>query len=198
MLSGACPATYATFVHEIEEELQLRTAMQHALIPHIANLMWRIDRLPQAQADMFELELEKCADGEELSASQIIARRFSQEPTSNGFLLIGRYERGLHNQLLRLMSRYEWLKKHRPTTPIDEDEIMMAQRQRDAEVDAYVERCSRQYNDAAKRTQSKPTENTEISSESRKCAENDDAPLTKRTHCASVTSASDPLQSHPS
>src|SRR5688572_405872 len=115
-LEGECPAAYATFVRELEEELQPRTGMQRSLVPHIANLMWRIDRLPQAQADIFELELEKCAGrragargraggsagaggnasaragGETISASQVLARRFSDDPTRNGFLLIGRYE----------------------------------------------------------------------------------------------------------
>ena len=62
-LPGECSATYATFCREIEEELQPRTAMQHALLPHIANLMWRINRLPRAQADMFELELREMCEG---------------------------------------------------------------------------------------------------------------------------------------
>ena len=193
-LDGECAATYATFVREVEEELQPRTAMQRSLVPHIANLMWRIDRLPQAQAEMFELELEKCARagarGETISASQVIARRFSDEPTRNGFLLIGRYERGLHNQLLRLMSRYEWLKKHRPTPPVDEDEIRAAQREREARCDAYVEQCAREVNEAtaredddrAKRTQSKPMKNRDGASETAKDAKNDDARGTKRTH----------------
>jgi len=122
VLPGECAATYATFVREIEEELQPRTAMQHALIPHIANLMWRMNRLPQAQADMFDLELRKCAKRETLTASQVIARRFSDHPTDNGFLLLGRYERGLHNQLMRLMSRYDAMQKKRPTTPWPHDE----------------------------------------------------------------------------
>src|SRR5687767_8036886 len=88
-LEGECAATYATFVREVEEELQPRTPLQRSLIPHIANLMWRIDRLPQAQADMFQLELKR----ERLTASQVIARRFSASPSDNGFLLLGRYAR---------------------------------------------------------------------------------------------------------
>jgi hypothetical protein len=137
-LDGECPAAYATFVRELEEELQPRTTLQRALLPHIANLLWRIDRLPQAQVDMFELELHKCAKGEAISAAQVLARRFSDEPTSNGFLLISRYERGLHNQLHRLMTRYEWLKKNRARMPIDEDEALAARRRRNDEVDASI------------------------------------------------------------
>jgi len=123
VLPGECPATYATFVREIEEELQPRTAMQHALIPHIANLMWRINRLPQAQADIFERELRKVRGrGQQLTASQLLARRFSDDPSDNGFLLIGRYERGLHNQLHRLLSRFDTMQRRRPTTPSPSDE----------------------------------------------------------------------------
>src|SRR5688500_2706223 len=121
-LDGECAATYATFVREVEEELQPRTPRQRSLIPHIANLMWRIDRLPQAQADMFQLELKRCAKRETLTASQVIARRFSANPTDNGFLLLGRYERGLHNQLHRLLARFDLMQRRRPTTPWPHDE----------------------------------------------------------------------------
>ena len=71
-LDGECAATYATFVREVEEELQPRTPLQRSLIPHIANLMWRIDRLPQAQADMFTLELKRCAKRETLRLQLVI------------------------------------------------------------------------------------------------------------------------------
>jgi ATP-dependent exoDNAse (exonuclease V) beta subunit len=212
-LEGECAATYATFVHELEEELQPRTPLQRALLPHIANLLWRIDRLPQAQADIFEQELARCAKGETLSASQVLARRFSDDPTRNGFLLIGRYERGLRNQLHRLMARFEWLKKHRATMPIDEDEVRSAERERAERVDAYVNECSRQINaerearealdatlkaerDAAcqpareadrqppaKRTQSNPPPNPVAASPAAKCATFAPAPPTTRTHC---------------
>ena len=147
-LEGECTATYATFVREFEEELQPRTTLQRALLPHIANLVWRINRLPQAQADMFQLELRRCGKraAGQLSAAQVLARRFSDEPTSNGFLLIGRYERSLHNQLHRLMSRYEWLKKNRATMPIDEDEARLAHERRWAEIEASIEADARRIN----------------------------------------------------
>jgi hypothetical protein len=211
-LEGECAATYATFVAEIEAELQPRTALQYALVPHIANLLWRIDRLPKAQADIFELELEKCAAGEELSASQVLARRFSDDPTRNGFLLIGRYERGLHNQLLRLMSRFDALAKRRATTttpwPADEPPVpdeghkpawtgqQMAQQQaafarREAAIDrgeppadeyeSNIDHCIRLCREQ-KRTQSNPPENRSGASETAKCAKNNAAPVTKRTH----------------
>ena len=37
-LPGECAATYATFVREIEEELQPRTAMQRMVFAHIASV----------------------------------------------------------------------------------------------------------------------------------------------------------------
>jgi hypothetical protein len=184
-LPGECPATYATFVREIEEELQPRTAMQHALIPHIANLMWRMNRLPQAQADMFDLELRKVRGRRApLSASEVIARRFSDDPTRNGFLLIGRYERGLHNELHRLLSRYDTMQRRRPTTPWPHDEPPVPdEMQRPAWTDEMLQRQVAAFDERAKRTQSNPTQNRSGESETGKCANNDDAPVTKRTHC---------------
>jgi hypothetical protein len=189
-LDGECAATYATFVREVEEELQPRTPLQRSLIPHIANLMWRIDRLPQAQADMFQLELKRCAKRETLTASQVIARRFSANPTDNGFLLLGRYERGLQNQLHRLLARFDLMQRRRPTTPWPHDEPPVPDEgQRPAWTDemlraqiAWFEQQER-----AKRTQSNPSENRSGDAESRKCAEIDAALLTKRTHCAVET-----------
>jgi hypothetical protein len=188
--------------------------MQHALIPHIANLMWRMNRLPQAQADMFELELRKCAKRETLTASQVIARRFSDHPSDNGFLLIGRYERGLHNQLLRLMSRYDAMQKKRPTTPWPHDEPPVPdemerpawteeklRKQQDAfarrtraldegdtpplnDYERSIDNCIRLSREQQKRTQSNPTQNRSGESESGECAISDASPVTKRTHCA--------------
>jgi hypothetical protein len=191
-LAGECPATYATFVRELEEELQPRTTLQRSLVPHIANLLWRIDRLPEAQAKMFEQELGKCGKGEVISASELLARRFSDDPTRNGFLLIGRYERGLHNQLHRLMARFEWLKKHRPEMPADEDERRATLQRRDAQVDAYIAECARQARErrereaqaAAERTQSNPPQNPICTSETAKSAGNSDAQVTERTQAS--------------
>jgi hypothetical protein len=192
VLDGECPATYATFVREIEEELQPRTTMQRALLPHLANLMWRLDRLPEAQARMFEQELGKCAKNETINSAEVLARRFSDSPTDNGFLLIGRYEGSLRAQLNRLMTRYEWLKKNRPTMPLGEDELWLERQRRDREVDEYVEGCARRINAQtateraaaearAKQTQSKPPQNPSRHAESKKCAEIVPAPATKRT-----------------
>jgi hypothetical protein len=116
--------TFSIFLAELEDELQPISIMQKTLFPQIANLVWRLRRLPEAQAEMFQLELDKSADGEMLSPSQLIARRFSEE-NSNGFERLGRYERSMQNALLRLMTKYHYLKKHHPTTPYAPDEQPM-------------------------------------------------------------------------
>jgi hypothetical protein len=183
-LDGECAATYATFVREIEDELQPRTPLQRSLIPHIANLLWRIDRLPQAQADMFQLELKRCAKRETLTASQVIARRFSASPGDNGFLLLGRYERGLHNQLHRLLARFDLMQRRRPTVPWPHDEPPVpdegaqpawTEEKLQAQIAWFAEQ------ERAKRTQSNPGENCDGAPESWESADYDDAPLTKRT-----------------
>src|SRR5205814_2181580 len=100
------------------------------LFPQIANLIWRLDRMPEAQTKLFECELEKlkprrlaaAATRRLFSPSDILARRFSDEPTRNGFLLMGRYERAAQSMLLRLLKQFEHLKKRHATTPYAPDE----------------------------------------------------------------------------
>lgn len=119
-----CDATFHTFVAELEEELQPRTAMQRVLFTEIANLSWRLGRLPEAQSKIFAEEMAKvaCGEGEELNPSDVLARRFSEEPGCNGFARIDRYERGMRSQLLRLFRQFDQFKRQRPTTPHDPDE----------------------------------------------------------------------------
>ncbi|MGB7157460.1 MAG: hypothetical protein WBD40_05305 [Tepidisphaeraceae bacterium] len=131
-LPSECEATFLTFVAELEQELRPATALQRITFNQIASLTWRLERLPEAQTKLFAEELAKvgsydwdggaAADGEELKPSDVLARRFSDEPGSNGFALLERYERGMRSQLLRLMRHYDQLQKRRPTTPYDPDE----------------------------------------------------------------------------
>jgi hypothetical protein len=123
-LPTECGATFNTFLEELREEMQPRTAVQVHLFHQIANLMWRLLRLPEAQGKIYSRELQHCgraggADGkgELLSPADVLARRFSDDPTRNGFLLLDRYERGTRSSMLRLMRQFESLKKIRPTTP---------------------------------------------------------------------------------
>lgn len=114
--------TFNLFLDELRAELQPVTAMQNILFPQIANLMWRLRRLPEAQAHLFSEELQKSVREDEsprtLTASEVLARRFSDDP-HNGFALLGRYERTCQNMLLRLMRQYEQLKKRHPYGPSD-------------------------------------------------------------------------------
>ena len=117
-LPGECEATFNIFVAELEEDLHPATLMQRALFPQIANVMWRLERLPQAQADIFQEELSKTGKrGQTLSAAQLLAKRFSDDK-NNGFILLDRYERGLRNALLRLLREFDRAgKRERPDDP---------------------------------------------------------------------------------
>jgi hypothetical protein len=64
----------------------------------------------------------ECEVVEALSPSDVLARRFSDAPQNNGFALMERYERGMRNQLLRLMRQFDQLKKQRASTPYDPNE----------------------------------------------------------------------------
>ncbi len=131
---GLCAATaclktedkpaFNQFVAELDEELQPRTAIQRILFDQIASAMWKLSRMPEASADIFDEELKLAGKGATLTSAQLLARRFSQEPR-NGFILLNRYETSLRNGMLRLMREYEREKKARPTTPYREDELRM-------------------------------------------------------------------------
>jgi hypothetical protein len=111
-LPSESDATFSVFINELEEDLRPRTTLQNVLFPQIANLLWRLERLPQAQADIFTEELPKAAKrgGETLSPAQILARRFSDD-RNNGFILLDRYERTMRNALLRLLKQFDQLAK---------------------------------------------------------------------------------------
>jgi hypothetical protein len=131
-LPSECEATFMTFVGELELELRPATPLQRIAFNQIASLTWRLQRLPEAQVRIFEQELakvepddrdERREDGTvQLKPSDVLARRFSDDPAANGFALLERYERGLRSQLLRLMKHYDQLQKHRGTVPYDKDE----------------------------------------------------------------------------
>ena len=114
--------TFHLFESELEQEYQPRTAMQRILFNEIVNTIWRLRRLPTAQANLFDEELKLASEkGETLTPEQVLARRFSEDPC-NGFALMGRYETSLRSGLLRLMRQYEHQKKHHATTPYPDGE----------------------------------------------------------------------------
>lgn len=116
-------ATFNTFVAELEEELQPRTPLQRIVFNQIANLTWRLQRLPEAQTRLFAEEMNRieCDKDEAVSPADVLARRFSEAPSDNGFTLMDRYERQMRNALFRLFRQYDHLKKHRETVPYDEE-----------------------------------------------------------------------------
>jgi len=130
-LPEECKATFNLHAAEIEEELEPRTIFQRILCTQIINLSWQMHKLPEAQAKLFGMERRKAmAEGEDpgtdeepaIPPCEVLARRFSDEPTRNGFLLFERYERGMQNRLTRLLNQYERLKKVRPHMPNPEAE----------------------------------------------------------------------------
>src|SRR5205814_10676038 len=50
-LPGESEATFGIFVDELKAELRPRTVLQKTLFPHIANLVWRLQRLPHAERE---------------------------------------------------------------------------------------------------------------------------------------------------
>ena len=66
---------------------------------------------------MFQQEREKQPDNEAMTASELLARRFSDE-SANGFALLGRYERG-QAMFLRLLNQFHKVGKiAEPNNPI--------------------------------------------------------------------------------
>jgi hypothetical protein len=195
--------TFRIFLAEIEEELQPTSIMQKILFPQIANLVWRLRRLPEAQADIFQREHERSGNANPLSASQLLAQRFSQDP-SNGFALLGRYERSMQQMLLRLLREYYNLKKHYPYTPYhpselhgrpqpgwNEHQLRATQRKLDETMDRAAaareehlrrERAEETAEEAAERTQSNPPQNTPNDSKTDNSALDAPHAMTKRSH----------------
>ena len=205
-------ATFNTFLQELEADLQPRTTLQRALFPQIANLMWRLDRLPEAQGKIFAEELAQAGSGgESLSPAELLARRFSQDKY-NGFILLDRYERGLRNALLRLLRQFDQFgKRVRPADP-DEPPVpregdrpawTMEQQRRQEEAFARREEAARRYEpprseyEAAvdralwtceearrreKQTQTNPPQNRDSDQPAGKCPVLPPAPVTEQTH----------------
>jgi hypothetical protein len=192
----------------LKEDLRPRTTLQHVLFPQIANLLWRLERLPQAQADIFTEELPKAAKrgGETLSPAQILARRFSDD-RNNGFILLDRYERTMRNALLRLLKQFDQLAK-RPQSDDPDDRVpregdrpawtMEKQKHQEEQFALRAEESEQfipprnEYQakiDAAlwrqKQTQTNPIETVDSTSPKPKCPTLQPPPATKQTHSPS-------------
>jgi hypothetical protein len=207
-LPGECEATFEIFLREFEEDLRPVTTMQRVLFVQIANLVWRLQRLSKAQADLFAEELPKTGvKGQTLTSAQILAKRFSDD-RNNGFILMDRYERTMRNALLRLLKEFDRLgKRQLPEDPDErvpregdrpawtqqkqrEQEEAFARRRVEAEqfvpprdeYEAAIDRANRQRDEYLKQTQSKPTQNVDSEVPEGKCSISDPSPVTKQTH----------------
>ena len=94
------------------------------------------------------------------------------------------------------MSRYEWLKKHRPTTPLDEDEILRraarARRAASTRTSSSAPARSTTRRNEPNRTHRKTTKSAQNSAKS---AFADPSPRAKRTHDDGGGDRRDPCQS---
>src|SRR6185312_8203188 len=87
--------TFSMHCDELFKELKPATVLQKILFQQIAQLIWNLRRLPEAQAALFQLELDKESEQESgresesesesesepglelMTPSQLLARRFS-------------------------------------------------------------------------------------------------------------------------
>ncbi len=113
--------TFNMFADELRKELNPQTVVQKILFPQIAQLAWNLRRFPEAHAAMFQHELDKEPESKPMTASELLAKRFSDEP-SNGFALLGRYERANQAMFLRLLNQFHKIGKAAANTKPDPDE----------------------------------------------------------------------------
>jgi hypothetical protein len=78
-LPSESEATFERFRTEIRDELQPRTVIQIQLFNQIANLLWRLNRVSEAQTKLFAAEEPKARneqddDKEDLAPCEILAR----------------------------------------------------------------------------------------------------------------------------
>jgi hypothetical protein len=93
---------FLVFKRELETALQPRTTLQRTYFTDIVNLAWRLYRLADSQIKIFDYEMEHAPPDPTMSAADLIARRFADDP-QNGFLLLNRYEQSIRNNLHRLI-----------------------------------------------------------------------------------------------
>ncbi len=92
----------------------------------IVNLTWKLRRVQEAENHLFEIEAAKVPaseDGAPLDPCRILAHRFSDDP-HNAFILLNRYEQGMHRELRQLITRFFYVQKQVPTTPWSDEELL--------------------------------------------------------------------------
>jgi hypothetical protein len=93
---------FQTFKRELESALLPRNTLQRTYFTDIVNLAWRLYRLADSQVKIFDYEMRHAPPDPTMSAADLIACRFSDDP-QNGFLLLNRYEQSIRNNLHRLI-----------------------------------------------------------------------------------------------
>lgn len=117
LLEGECDATYEIFEAELKEDLRPRSAMQWHLFSQICQLLWKLQRMADAERHIYAQNRT-----DDQSACQTLAAAFLENPTKNPFLLFERYHRQLRNSYLRLLSQLRTLQKDPPKTYDEEFE----------------------------------------------------------------------------
>ncbi len=128
VLPSECAATFATFRHELECDLRPRNPIQLTLFQRIVNLSWKLRRVQEAENHLFDIEAAKVPpndDGAPPDPCRILAHRFSDDP-HNGFILLNRYEQGMHRELRQLITRFFHVQKQVPTTPYSDEDLQPA------------------------------------------------------------------------
>ncbi len=126
VLPSECAATFATFRHELECDLRPRNPIQLTLFQRIVNLTWKLRRIQEAENHLFEIEAAKVPatdDGAPPDPCRILAHRFSDDP-HNAFILLNRYEQGMHRELRQLITRFFYVQKQVPTTPYSDEDLL--------------------------------------------------------------------------
>src|SRR5688572_21227195 len=139
LLPGECGTTFNTFAEEVRADLRPRTPVERTLVVHITSALWRLERIGDVERALLRIEQQRMegrskkparmklpprlaaleddtggnGDGAEaMWPCEVIARCFAgEDPQRSPLLLLQRYERSLHNTVMRLMARLDVLKR---------------------------------------------------------------------------------------
>lgn len=141
-------AAYERWLRAFREELRPITPWQQTLFPRIANLAWRSQRVRDVENRFLRIERRKfqLGGGEDLSAAEILARKFSDESMGRAVLLLNRYERSLDNAMLKLLREFHRTDPASPASSSPERTLSNPRKatemcDADAEIEKTFDRC---------------------------------------------------------
>jgi hypothetical protein len=143
--------------------LRPQTPLQHALLPQIVTLAWKLRHLPAAQNLLFQFERRHVAGRARLFAPDIVARRFSDDP-NNAFIRLNRYERSIENALFRLLKSFKDVPNLDLRTPLASDERTEPNAPQNA-LDALKSRISLEIQNAVLPNEPNPPKNRSLKGE---------------------------------